>query len=256
MHRTLGIAVLLMATHASAPVSAMAQTPQPSRPHSSPADEATQAARALFLAVAEARWADAAELMHTGTLEEFRERHLENARRAPDWQRAESVEELMRREPGMPRAVAEYQASRSAEMRRKFPPPSLAEGFARVETLAELEALSAKEMFARFLEASDWRYRAARQIERGGGTITREGHAALPRTRHEVIGAVPDGQDVAYVVYRIIHIGDGPREVQTLRMERTPEGWRARNIYFAGYGNVSMQIVEWEGQRIATPENP
>lgn len=255
MRRILCVAVLLMATHATAPISVMAQTPQP-HPQSSPADEATRAARALFLAVAEARWADAAELMHAGTLEEFRERHLENARQAPQWQRAETAEELMRNDPGMPRVVAEYQASRSAEMRRRFPPPRLSDGFARVETLAELEALSAKEMFARFLEAADWRYRAARQIERGGGTITPEGRAALPRNRHEVLGAVPDGEDAAYVVYRVIHIGDGPREAQTLRMERTPEGWRARNIYFAGHGGVGMQIVEWEGRPLAPPGNP
>jgi hypothetical protein len=251
MHRTLGVAVLLMATHASFPVHGMAQTPQPR-----PADEAAQAARTLFLAVAEARWADAAAFVHPETLEEFRERHLENARQAPERLRPESAEELMRQEPGMPRVVAEYQASRSAEMRRKYPPPSLADGFARVETLGELEALSAREMFARFLEATDWRYIAARQIERGGGTISPEGRAALPRTRHEVLGAVPDGDDAAYIVYRIIHVADGPREVQTLRMERTPEGWRARNIYFAGHGNVSMQIVEWEGQHIASPGDP
>jgi len=254
MRRPLGVGVLLMATRATASIAVMAQTPHPSPPQSSPADEASHAARALFLALAEARWGDAAAFMHTGTLEEFRERHLENARQAPQWQRAESAEELMRREPGLPRAVAEYQASQSAEMHRKFPRPSLADGFARVETLAELEALSAKEMFARFLEATDWRYRGARQIERGGGKITADGRAALPRTRHEVLGAVPHGEDVAYVVYRIIHLGDGPREVQTLRMERTPDGWRARNIYFAGDGNVGMQIVEWEGQDVAPAE--
>jgi hypothetical protein len=251
MRRILCAAMLLVATHASAPITVMAQTPQPHPP--SAADEAARAARALFLAVAEARWADAAALVHPGTLEETRARHLEHARRAPELQRPETAEELMRSDPGMPRVVAEYQASRSAEMRRRFPPPRLSDGFARVETLAELEALSAREMFARFLEATDWRNRAARQIERGGGTITPEGRAHLPRTRHEVLGAVPDGEDAAYVVYRIIHVGDGPREVQTLRMERTPEGWRARNIYFAGHGGVDMQIVEWEGRPIATP---
>ncbi|HEX8454007.1 MAG TPA: hypothetical protein VF647_18115 [Longimicrobium sp.] len=247
MRRILCIAMLMMAT----PIPGTAQTPQ-----RSPAEEATQAARALFLAVAEARWADAAALVHPATLEETRLRHLEHARRAPELERPETAEELMRSDPAMPRVVAEYQASRSAEMRRRFPPPRLSDGFARVETLAELEALSAKEMFARFLEATDWRSLAARQIERGGGTITPEGRAALPRNRHEVLGAVPDGPDAAYVVYRIIHVGDGPREVQTLRMERTPEGWLARNIYFAGHGGVGMQIVEWEGRPLTTPGNP
>lgn len=247
MRRILCAAMLLMA----ASIPGTAQTPQPS-----PAEEATRAARALFLAVAEARWADAAALVHPATLEETRRRHLEHARRAPEMSRFETVEELMRSDPAMPRAVAEYQATRSAEMRRRFPPPRLSDGFARVETLAELEALSAREMFARFLEATDWRNRAARQIERGGGTITPEGRAHLPRNRHEVLGAVSDGEDAAYVVYRIIHVGGGPREVQTLRMERTPEGWRARNIYFAGHGGVGMQIVEWEGRPLAPPGNP
>jgi hypothetical protein len=167
---------------------------------------------------------DAAALVHPGTLEEARQRHLEHARRAPQLERPETAEELMRSDPAMPRAVAEYQASRSAEMRRRFPPPRLSDGFARVETLAELEALSAKEMFARFLEATDWRNRAARQIERGGGTVTPEGRAHLPRNRHEVLGAVPDGPDAAYVVYRIIHVGDGPREVQTLPHGAHPRG--------------------------------
>lgn len=231
-----------------------------SRLHGSPsfAEDAAQAARTLFHALSEERWDDAAGLVHPETLQEFRRSHLENARHMLEREWVESAEDLMRREPGMPRVVAEYQASRSAEIRRKYPPPTLAEGFARVESLAQLETLSAREMFARFLEAADWRYRAARQIERAGGTITREQRAALPRNRHQVLGAVPDGEGVAYVVYRIIHMdddADSPREVQTLRMERTPEGWRARNIYFGGQGNVGMQIVEWEGQRVA-PENP
>ncbi len=236
----------------------MAQSASPLHGSPNPAEDAAQAARTLFRALVEERWEDAAGLVHPETLQEFRESHLENARHMLERERPESAEDLMRREPGMPRVVAEYQANRSAEMQRMYPPPAVAEGFARVESLAELEALSPREMFARFLEAADWRYRAARQIERAGGTITPEQRAVLPRNRHQVLGAVPDGEAVAYVVYRIIHLdddADSPREVQTLRMERTSEGWRARNIYFGGHGKVNMQIVEWEGQRVA-PESP
>lgn len=36
--------------------------------------------------------------------------------------------------------------------------------------------------------------------------------------------------------------------MQILKIERAPEGWRARSIYFGGHGNVGMQIVEWDSE--------
>lgn len=84
--------------------------------------------------------------------------------------------------------------------------------------------------------------------------------AELPRAQHHVLGVVADGDALAYFVYGMVHFeddADSPSKVQTLKMERTPEGWRAISIYFAGHGNVGMQIWELDSEPPAaeTPAN-
>lgn len=66
-----------------------------------------------------------------------------------------------------------------------------------------------------------------------------------------MLGAVPDGDTLACVVYRVAYFADdcdSPRQVEALKIERTPEGCRARSIYFGGHGDVGMQIVEWDSE--------
>ncbi len=225
-----------------------------------PADAASgaaEAARAIFAALAEERWADAAALVHPDTTREFRERHLAHERRRLPG-RGQSVEERMQLAPGMPREVAEYHARREADLVEEFPPPVLADGYAGVQTLDELEALAPQEMLARFLEAADWRYRGVRQLEHAGRTVSAETRAYLPHGVHHVLGAVADGETLAYVVYRYQHFhdeSDSPREVQTLKMKRTEEGWRACSIYLGGRNAVGMRMVEWDDEPGEFPDN-
>jgi hypothetical protein len=109
-----------------------------------------EVARQFFKAEDEDRWLDAARLLDLKRFEILRRMTLKGARtiRAP-WRL--TPEQMMEMDPEMPRAVAEYQASRANKVRSDFNP--LEFQFARVPSADSLEALSVEEAAARWLEA-------------------------------------------------------------------------------------------------------
>ncbi|MEO8579037.1 MAG: hypothetical protein ABI469_02230 [Gemmatimonadales bacterium] len=81
-----------------------------------------------------------------------------------------TAEELMKLDPDMPRAVAEYQVKKMDEGIRDY--DLLSREFARVSSADSLRALSTEEAAARWLEAKGWQWRnelAGREAKRHSG---------------------------------------------------------------------------------------
>jgi hypothetical protein len=192
------------------------------------------AVRSFFAALESGRWMDAARMVHPGALARFREGHLESVRSATDpaFQRELSVDELLRHDPQMPRAVAEYQVQRNSQSTRTYLRHALES--AGVASLEELERLRPEEAFARFLAANDERRQIQRALEGRadsamGALISR----MAPRTLRTLIGTVPaaPGAETAYAVYSVSHGGGmmglaGHGRVSVVALRRDGEGWK------------------------------
>lgn len=106
--------------------------------------------RAFFQAEDDGRWLDAARMMDLQAFEPFRRNMLRGLQMAHSFARM-TPEDLMKQEPDMPRAVAEYQIKEMNEHMRDF--NYLEHEFARVESADTLRGLSIDEAAARWLEA-------------------------------------------------------------------------------------------------------
>jgi hypothetical protein len=119
--------------------------------NASPAD----VARDFFAAERDGRWLAAAHLLDLKSFEPQRAQSVANARRArPEFHL--TVEQLLRHNPTMPRAVAEYQVQQSEIMMRDFNP--LSYEYADVPTADSLAHLPVDVAAARWLEAKDPRW--------------------------------------------------------------------------------------------------
>jgi hypothetical protein len=132
----------------------------------SPADIARQ----FFAAEREGRWLDAARLLDLKSFEPQRARSVANARHANDAQQFHlTVDQMLRHDPSMPRAVAEYQVKQAAESFRDFNP--LTYEYADVPTADSLAALPVDVAAARWLEAKDPRWLMRREMKRQPHTL-------------------------------------------------------------------------------------
>ena len=220
--------------------------------NASPAD----VAREFFAAERDGRWLDAAHLLDLRTFEPRRTRSVINARNAQPFHL--TVERLLRDDPSMPRAVAEYQVKQSESVFRDFNP--LSYEYADVPTADSLAALPIDVAAARWLEAQDPRWRMKAQprsysqkcmqmSDSGMKTIkTLDGAAAAsmftPPPR-EVVAVAPAGvtapglgDSLSYVLYREQYGTSGSRRREqmsrpemrssprVLTLNRTALGWR------------------------------
>jgi hypothetical protein len=114
-------------------------------------------AKAFFEAVAAERWRDAASYLDLDSFERFRQQMIENYRLPrPAW--SWTADSVIKHQPDMPKAVAEYQI---AQM-KKFASDTnatLRYQFADIRSVTELAALSTVEAAARMIEAEDIRYK-------------------------------------------------------------------------------------------------
>lgn len=111
--------------------------------------------RAFFKAEDEGRWIDAARLLDLQRFERIRANTLKvGDYRAPFIRR--TPEDLMKFDPDMPRAAAEYQIKKMNEDMRDY--DFLSHQYARTSTLESLRTLPIEEVAARWLEAKgpDW----------------------------------------------------------------------------------------------------
>jgi len=158
--------------------------------------------RALFDAAAAGRWVQAAQYLNYLALDENRRQMLERFRH-PEPVPTITPEEILRHDPDMPRAVAEYQAMQAEKQVRRT--DWLSHEYANVHDTATLAGLSPLETAARWLEARDPRYQLRNVGEHSGcpegfANATLADTASLvPRT--VILGEVRRG-DTAYVLHR------------------------------------------------------
>lgn len=155
--------------------------------------------------------------------------------------RIPTVEGLMRSDPTMPRVVAEYEV----ESARRAPQPNAFFGdLFGIESEEDLEGMSPREIYARYLHGRDYRWRWRDHIAALGARhpLHREAlEAQLARSpspwRVEVIGQVVDGSR-AYVLFgspRNLdeHAVDHPPSVAVFRL--TAKGWRLSSDIVPGH---------------------
>jgi hypothetical protein len=106
-------------------------------------------------------------------------------------------------------------------------------GFASVQTLEELEALTPEEAFARWLEGHELK---SENYDDG----------RPPVALRTILGAVTEGDSIVHVVYRI-HTDVGrygrTNETEVMTAKRDPAGWRVlinKDLSMVGY----IEIIE------------
>lgn len=180
-------------------LAALLRAPQAAWAQEAPRDVAAS----FFAAVAEARWRDAARLLDLRAFDRYR-RELIASMRLPVPERTITVEEILRHQPDMPRAVAEYQVSKAQEAQRDVSAMMLSHDYAGVTSVDSLAAMSAEEAAARWVQARDDRWMSRRALEaavrRGHcppGLTTDRPEAVAPQ---EIVGTVIT-DSVAYVLH-------------------------------------------------------
>jgi hypothetical protein len=148
-------------------------------------------------------WREVAALCDPASLAEFRNELLAlvTPRQTPE--ASIRTIDLMRTDPSMPRAVAEWQAQRVRE--HQDPDRRLREEIPSVDSRAKLESMTPPEVFAAWLEGRTIGNVVERAWERR--QITRAAideilAAERPKIVYVPLGWVPDGEAIGYVIYR------------------------------------------------------
>lgn len=166
----------------------------------------TEVAREFFTAQMEGRWIDAARLLDLSAFDAFRrvairENQLARGMVGP------TAEQVMARDPGMPRAVAEYFARKYSEAADS---DALSLIFARTSSVDTVAALPLDQAAARWLEARDPRWTLERSIAHLPAGCLRPKVETIPKPRPvEVVGnaitaaaASNETDSVSYVLFR------------------------------------------------------
>jgi hypothetical protein len=153
----------------------------------------------------ERRWNEAAEAMDIDQFDRFRQDFIARSRRQSDGP-LPTVDELRRRDPNMPRDVAEYQIQQMQAERRRYEDPTPFE-FAHVRSIASLRGLTSAEAAARWLESRDPAYSARMQYEQAGCAVPND-LDQFPAASRRLIGIVNDGEATAYAIVKDERSGD------------------------------------------------
>lgn len=116
-----------------------------------------QVAEAFFAAVAAEKWREAAGFLDLEAFDSYRKWKVAASRDETPYPTLKA-DDLIRLDPEMPRAVAEYQVKRAEEM-RKDRGSWLSHEFARIANAGALESLGTVDAAARWIEAQDFRYK-------------------------------------------------------------------------------------------------
>jgi hypothetical protein len=230
----------------------------------SPAD----VAREFFAAERDARWLDAARMFDLKSFEAQRAQSVANARRTRDAHPFRlTVDQILRHDPSMPRAVAEYQVKQAEQSFRDFNP--LADDYADVPTEDSLAALPIVVAAARWLEAKDPRWVMKREARWSGecaqvydsllkrpSTLDSVAASMFMLPRPEVVAVASGGStagsadSLSYVIFReryetTLDSTARPRMAvlpmqmspSVLTMIRTPAGWRVQPVQDLGYAH-------------------
>ena len=221
----------------------------------------TAVAREFFKAQSDGRWLDAARVLDLRAFEAYRQ----DALRESGFKKGfvgPTAEQVMAKEPDMPRAVAEYVAKKYAQAADT---DALSTVFARTTSADVLAALPADQAAARWLEARDPRW----QFERSRAHLPPDCapptiDANVNPSPIEVLGnaitapTAPGGTDsVSYVLFRDVsgspssRIGNG-RPPGVLTMTRINGQWKILPLpdlgfaggirSFPGFGCVKVGV--------------
>jgi hypothetical protein len=208
------------------------------------AAEAEAVVRKAFAELDSLRWAGVAALVHPETLARFHAMSLENARSA-ERHRGKPYP----RDPDMPAAVAAWfeEQRRKAEEEQKQSGSMLSLQYAGVDSLPQLETLSAEEMFARHLQANDPRELLRRQMMANGMDVDAFADIDAPfQPQRTVIGAAVEDDSTVQVVYRLRYPAGPPMEpggAALVTTRRTPAGWRL----WSGSSDPALFQFEYAG---------
>lgn len=242
------------------PLMALSLSAGPAQSQQLPHDVAT----AFFNAVTEARWRDAARHLDLAAFDRFRRERIAAARLPVLRPHPTTADELLRHDPDMPRAVAEYQARKIAEAARQ-PFNWVDREFADVADVNALAALSAEESAARWLQAGDLRWaveRAAQRERERGCALPPDAGCATPAPVYEILATAVTDSTTAYVLYRermraradpdidAAVSADGPR-VMTLR--RRSGRWQILPRDDMLQREVGISFVSADCRRTARP---
>jgi hypothetical protein len=163
-----------------------------------------EVAATFFKAVAEERWRDAARELDLTAVDRYRRERIAAARLPQLRPRPMTVDEYLRHNPDVPRAVAEYHV-RGINEARFDPDEWVIREFANVSHIDSLAALSAHDAAARWLQAQDlrWMVRLSEEEQRKRGCVpVADAAPSVPAPRHEILGMIIADSTTAYVLYR------------------------------------------------------
>ncbi|HEX6071326.1 MAG TPA: hypothetical protein VFZ18_15945, partial [Longimicrobiaceae bacterium] len=186
-------------------------------------------ATAAFRALDAERWDEFVGWLDPEAVEEFRAGQLQLWK--PHERRPLTADDILRHQPDMPPEAVEYYLKRLQSGDRDG--AGIGASFEGVRSLDELERLSGPEMLVRRLTRLSPKAKLAAELESltdDAGLAEVDLRDVLPRRR--VIGAVPEGDSTAHIVYRL-GLGPGeddepPGPALLATAHRTPEGWRLR----------------------------
>ena len=196
------------------------------------------AIRAFLAAVAEQRWADAGRFVEPARVERERESAISHARTPA---RVRTVEDHLRHNPEMPRAVAEYffeQERRSLALVQHM----MDFDFADVTDTVMLRRLSPTDAAARYVQALDPRYGLRQASRMAPGCAGRPYADSAFTPRFEVLAGAIRG-DTAWFMQRDtsragLYAGDRP---QVTAVYRVGDRWYVDvDRLFVGWGSGAL----------------
>jgi len=151
----------------------------------------------FFQALAAERWTDAARLLDPADLDAYRFQVAAGMRQRP---RDLTVDDLLRADSQMPRAVAEYEVERTRARRATYG-DYLGHEFADVHDAAQLESLPVPELVIRWLQAQHPAQRLREALRRRGCPTPPGIDSAFRLAALNVVASVVRG-DTALVLFR------------------------------------------------------
>jgi hypothetical protein len=180
----------------------------------------------FFQALADERWTDAAGLLDPAELDAYRFQAAAGMRRRP---RDLTVDDLLRTDSQMPRAVAEYEVERTKARRATYG-DYLGREFAGVHDAAQLESLPVRDLVIRWLQAQHPALRLREQLRLMGCPPPPGLDSAFRLGALNVVGTILRS-DTALVLFRSPwrpfpdsgFFGSGP---QVAHLKREGSQWR------------------------------
>lgn len=198
---------------------------KPERRRAPPTPDA--AVEAFFAELDAQRWNHAVALLDLTDLDLYRRGIVANARRRPP--RPPTIDDILRGEPDMPRAVAEYQLKRY-QQHSGTPGDYLSYQFVGVRSFEQLDSLPIEEVAVRWLQAQHPAVRIREQMKEKGCPIPAELDSVLGMIKPTILGPLFPKADAAFVLFRRERF-EGPRGYYALgpaiaELRLTEDGWR------------------------------